>query len=261
MATYKKRGYKPKTKAEKEELLGEGSATAEVFNTLDVGASKTEAWIEKNQKMILGFVGVVAICVLGYLAYQQFIQKPNEIEAMNEMYQAQSYYDLALTASAKDSLFNLSLNGGAGKYGFLDIIDNYGSTSAGNMARYYAGMAYINTNNYQDAIEHLDKFKSDDEMLGPLAKGAIGDAFVQLGQNEEALKYYEKSKQILNKNKHLKKYAKMLTFYKGMKSVEKAAFGATYKTVWCAGPSIEFVKSIRSVQEIVNDLMKSEDDL
>jgi len=193
MATYKKRGYKPKTKAEKEELLGEGSATAEVFNTLDVGASKTEAWIEKNQKMILGFVGVVAICVLGYLAYQQFIQKPNEIEAMNEMYQAQSYYDLALTASAKDSLFNLSLNGGAGKYGFLDIIDNYGSTSAGNMARYYAGMAYINTNNYQDAIEHLDKFKSDDEMLGPLAKGAIGDAFVQLGQNEEALKYYEKA--------------------------------------------------------------------
>ncbi len=60
---------------------------------------------------------------------------------------------------------------------------------------------------------------------------------------------------ILNKNKSLKKYAKMLTFYKGMKSLEKAAFGATYKTVWCAGPSIEYVKAIRPVKEIVDELI------
>ncbi|MEQ8926884.1 MAG: nitronate monooxygenase [Fulvivirga sp.] len=60
---------------------------------------------------------------------------------------------------------------------------------------------------------------------------------------------------LLNKNKTLKKYAKMLTFYKGMKSLEKAAFSATYKTVWCAGPSIEYVKSIRPVKEIVKDLV------
>lgn len=60
---------------------------------------------------------------------------------------------------------------------------------------------------------------------------------------------------LLNSNKTLKKYAKMLTFYKGMKSLEKAAFSATYKTVWCAGPSIEYVKSIRPVKEIVEELV------
>jgi nitronate monooxygenase len=60
---------------------------------------------------------------------------------------------------------------------------------------------------------------------------------------------------LLNKNKTLKKYAKMLTFYKGMKSLEKAAFGATYKTVWCAGPSIEHVDKIQSVDEIVKKLV------
>lgn len=60
---------------------------------------------------------------------------------------------------------------------------------------------------------------------------------------------------LVNKNKTLKKYAKMLTFYKGMKSLEKAAFSATYKTVWCAGPSIEHVESIRSVSDIVEDLV------
>lgn len=59
----------------------------------------------------------------------------------------------------------------------------------------------------------------------------------------------------LNKNRKLKKYAKMLTFYKGMKTLEKAAFSATYKTMWCAGPSIEYTKSIRPVKEIVGDLV------
>jgi nitronate monooxygenase len=61
---------------------------------------------------------------------------------------------------------------------------------------------------------------------------------------------------ILNQNKQLKKYAKMLTFYKGMKALEKAAFSASYQTVWCAGQSIEFSKKISPVAEIVSKLMK-----
>lgn len=64
---------------------------------------------------------------------------------------------------------------------------------------------------------------------------------------------------LLNKNRKLKKWVKMLTFYKGMKSLEKAAFSATYKTLWCAGPSIEHVKSIRSIDEVVAGLIKSKE--
>ncbi|GAB5399744.1 MAG: hypothetical protein Aureis2KO_13290 [Aureisphaera sp.] len=191
MATYKKRGYKPKTKVEKEIELEDGSATAEVFKTLDEGASKTEAWVEKNQKFILGFVGLVAICVLGYLAYQNFIQEPKQAEATSEMFQAQSHYVDALNSTTdKDSLYNVALNGSAGKYGLVDIADKYSGTPAGNIAKYYAGMAYLNLNQYQEAINYLDSYKGGDEATGSLAKGAIGDAFVQLGQSEEALKYY-----------------------------------------------------------------------
>lgn len=60
----------------------------------------------------------------------------------------------------------------------------------------------------------------------------------------------------LNKNKKLKKWFKALTFMRGMKSLEKAAFSSTYKTVWCAGPSIEHVRSVRPVKEIVEQLKK-----
>ena len=193
MATYKKRGGKPKTKADKQAELEKDSTTAEVFNTLDEGASRTEAWIEKNQKPLLGVIILVAVIVLGYFAYHQYIQGPKEAEAMNEMFQAQDYWEQALTAPAKDSLYNLSLQGGNGKYGFIDIIDNYGGTDAANLSHYYAGMAYLSTNKYQEAIKHLDKFKSKDDVLAPLAKGAIGDAFAQLNQNEDALKYYEEA--------------------------------------------------------------------
>ena len=66
---------------------------------------------------------------------------------------------------------------------------------------------------------------------------------------------------ILNKNKRLKKWFKAFTFYKGMKNLEKAAFGATYKTVWCAGPSIEHVKAIENVEDIVNRLIREYNDI
>jgi nitronate monooxygenase len=61
---------------------------------------------------------------------------------------------------------------------------------------------------------------------------------------------------LLNRNKRLKKWFKALTFMKGMKQLRRAAFSATYKTVWCAGPSIQYVHEIRSISEILEDLKK-----
>ena len=139
-------------------------------------------------------VAVVAIGVLGYISYQKFIVEPNQAEAVSEIYQANSYYERALNSpTEKDSLYNLALNGNAGKYGLIDIVDKYSGTPTGNIARYQAGMAYLNTNKYQEAINYLDKFKTDDPLLGPLAKGGIADAFVQLNQPEEAYKYYKEA--------------------------------------------------------------------
>ena len=197
MATYKKRGYKAKTKVEEGEQrdIEENSTTAEVFNTLDEGASKTEEWVAANQKYIFIAVGTVVILVLGWLGYQKYIQEPKEIEASNEMFTAQQYFKNAVDADlkSKDSLYTLALNGGEGKYGFLEIIENYGGTKASNLAHYFAGFSYLNTNQYQKAIDFLDKFDAEDEILGPLATGGIGDAFSQLNQNEEALNYYQKA--------------------------------------------------------------------
>ncbi|HNQ26488.1 MAG TPA: tetratricopeptide repeat protein [Aquaticitalea sp.] len=193
MATYKKRGYKPKTKEEKEDAIEQHSTTAEVFNTLDDKAGKAEEWAIKNQKYIMGAVGIIAVLVLGYLGYNKFVSEPKASEAMNEMFKAQQYFDQAVNSTAKDSLFTLALNGGEGKFGMLDIAKEYSGTPAANLANYYAGMSYLNLKDYKNAIKYLSDFSSNDELLGPIAKGGIGDAFVQLNQLDDALSYYEKA--------------------------------------------------------------------
>lgn len=206
MATYNKRGYKaPKEK----EVKGEGveavvidekdSTTAEVFSKLDETATITEDWVAKNQKIIIGLVAAAALFTIGYLGYQRFIAAPQQEEAANEMFLAQQNFQKATDGVASDSLYKLSLNGSEGKFGFLKIADEYSGTDAGNLAHYYAGIAYLNTGKYTEAIDYLNKFKSDDIVLGALAKGAIGDAYSQKNQPKEALENYVKAAES-NKN-------------------------------------------------------------
>ena len=208
MATYNKRGYKaPKDKEVKEvvdsaqdiTVLEKDSTTAGVFSTLDETASKTEDFVAKNQNAIIGVVGAIALVLVGYLAYQKFVAAPKEDEAASEMFQAQQYFQQATDGIASDSLYKLSLKGAEGKFGFVDIADKYSGTDSGNLANYYAGIAYLNTGKYTEAIEYLGKFKSDDVILSSLAKGAIGDAYSQNKQPNEALENYVKAAES-NKN-------------------------------------------------------------
>lgn len=209
MATYNKRGYKaPKEKEEKLDdnfiedvnVNEKDSTTAGVFNSLDATASKTEEWFEKNQKVIFGVVGALALIVVGYVAYQKFVAEPKEDEAANEMFEAQQNFDKATNGTtATDSLYNLALKGSEGKFGFVDIANNYSGTAAGNLANYYAGMSYLNIGKYTEAIASLEKFKTDDMILSALAKGAIGDAYSQKNQLKEAVDFYVKAAET-NKN-------------------------------------------------------------
>ena len=85
------------------------------------------------------------------------------------------------------------MEGADGNYGFLDISKSYSGTNAGNLANYYAGVSYLEMKQYDKAIEYLEKFNSDDEMLGPISLGAVGDAFADVNQPKEALEYYVKA--------------------------------------------------------------------
>jgi len=198
MATYKKRGSKKSITPSSGNESVQESTTAEVFETLDTTASKTEEWVVKYQNIILTFIGIVAFGVLAYLGYQNYVIEPKTKEAISELNQAQLYFELAVNSENSDSLYKRALNGGEGKYGFLDIIENYEGTTAAKLATYSAGMSYLNIKDYENAITYLDQFNSEDVLLGALAKGAIGDAFAQMDQPEKALDYYIAASNINN---------------------------------------------------------------
>lgn len=202
MATYNKRGYKaPKPEVEKDPTFDttvedinvneSESTTAGVFNTLDETANKTEEWVIRNQKVILGVIGAIAVVTLGYIMFNKFVSTPKEEEAFKEMNQAQMYFQQAVDATEKqDSLFKLSLKGGEGKFGFEGIIEKYSGTKAANLAEYSAGMACLHLKDFNKAIEHLDNFSTSDATLKALAIGGKADASSELNKNEEALKLY-----------------------------------------------------------------------
>ncbi|MDP2068349.1 MAG: tetratricopeptide repeat protein [Lutibacter sp.] len=198
MATYKKTGSKIK---DAQKNIEDNSTTAEVFKTLDQTASKSEQFIQKNQTIIFIVIGLIVASILGYLAYQKYVKAPKEKEAANELAFPKAYFDNAINNTvAADSLFTLALKGADGKYGFVDIADEYSGTKAGNLANYYAGISYLRLKKYKEAIDYLEDFSSKDELLGPIAKGAIGDAFADINQPKDAFDYYVKAANLKDNN-------------------------------------------------------------
>jgi tetratricopeptide (TPR) repeat protein len=147
--------------------------------------SKAEHFIEKNQKLLTIIVLSIVIVVGGFFAYKKLYLAPLEKEAQAQMFVAEQYFE-------KDS-FNIALNGDGNNFGFLKIIDEYGLTNAGNLAQYYAGICYLQTGKFQKAIDNLEKFSADDKLVSPIAIGAMGDAYVELGNKEKALSLYLKA--------------------------------------------------------------------
>lgn len=193
MATYRKRNKG--SKKSRGEKIEQRSATAKFFGKLDYLASSFEDWVSRNRAILFSVVGIIVIGVLGYLAYENFVLQPRQEEAVQEMSGSFDYFNRALQVEPgedQDKLFDNALHGGGG-FGLLDIIDNYKGTDAANLAYYAAGVAYLHQKEYDQAIEHLEKFKSKDEFLAAIAVGAIGDAYAGDNQPEKALEYYEKA--------------------------------------------------------------------
>lgn len=156
--------------------------------------SGVEFFYEKNKKAIT-YGGGAILAIVALFSFYKFYWLPGqEQEASNEAFFAQSYFE-------KDS-FNVALNGQISvqtsdgpktMMGFRDIADNYGSTKTGNLANYYAGICLLRTGKFEEAIEMLEKFSGNDEALAPIATGAIGDAYMELNNVDEAIKFYLKA--------------------------------------------------------------------
>ncbi len=147
---------------------------------------RSEKFINDNKGMVLGVLGICLLLAAAYFFFTRVYAPGQETEAQADLFQAQQYFD-------RDS-FRLALQGDGNFPGFLEIIDNHGGgTKAVNLANYYAGISYLNLGEYQNAINYLGNFQSDDIMVSGMALGAMGDAYMELGDESQGISYYKKA--------------------------------------------------------------------
>lgn len=143
-------------------------------------------FFERHQNSILGLIVGGVLLLGGYLAYSFGFKAPKEAAAMEAIYKAQEQF-------AQDSFILALENPGGGFEGFLDIIDNYGSTKAGNLAKYYAGISYLNLGRAEDAIRYLENYTANDDITPIMKAGALGDAYAESDNFDKALSLYKKA--------------------------------------------------------------------
>ncbi len=143
--------------------------------------TKTEQFLEENYKTLSIILGVIVALVALFWLGRMYLNKRNA-EAQSQIYQAERYLEM-------DSLY-LALNGDGNYLGFLDIAGDYKMTPTGNLARYSAGICHLHLGQFDEAIEMLNKYRKKDKILGALAIGATGDAYVEKGEVEKGISLY-----------------------------------------------------------------------
>lgn len=156
----------------------------ERLENVEEALSKTELWIENNQKILWAILIALLLVALGIFGITKYKQKRNET-ASKLIYKAQEYFG--------NEQYDMALNGDGNNVGLLDIVNSYGSTKTGKLASYYAGIAYLKQGNYKEAIEYLKKYNTNDQVLAPMALGAIGDCYMELEDLQNAASYYGKA--------------------------------------------------------------------
>ncbi len=153
----------------------------ERLENVESALSKTELWIEEHQKLIYGIIGAIII-IAGIIWGIKALNDKKDANASKEIFTAQKYFD-------KES-YEAALTGDGNYLGFTEVYDQYSNTKTGKLAAYYAGICNLKLGNYDEAIDYLKKFNGKDDILAPMALGAIGDCYMEKDDVTTAAQYY-----------------------------------------------------------------------
>lgn len=165
--------------------MAEQKKTNEAMN-VEEALTQSEAFLIKNKKGIIGVVAAIVVVIAAVVLYQHFYSNPREEKAQAALFKGQEYFEAGLYGEA--------LNGDSiGYAGFLKVCEDYSGTKAANLAKAYAGLCYAHTGSYEEALNMLQDFNGNDQMVSPAIKGAIGNCYAQLGQSDKAVEMLKKA--------------------------------------------------------------------
>ena len=158
--------------------MAEQKKTNEALN-VEEALTQSEAFLIKNKKTIIGAVVAVIVIVAGVSMYKHLYAAPREEKAQAALFKGQEYFEAGQ--------FEQALNGDSiGYEGFAKVADEFSGTKAANLAQAYMGICYAKMGQNEQAIEALNQFDGNDQMVAPAIKGTIGNCYAQLGELDKA---------------------------------------------------------------------------
>jgi TolA-binding protein len=155
-------------------------------DTLVTTYFKAQTWYDENKKRISTVGGIVIVAALALWFYSNNMRANNE-RATTDLAKVFSFYD--------NGQYVIAINGIPEKNiaGLQSIVDNYGSSHAGNLAKFYLANAYYNTQDYDKALTYFDDFGGNDGLLTNSALAGIGACYEAKGNFKKAAENYEKA--------------------------------------------------------------------
>lgn len=145
----------------------------------DAQLTKAEVFIKENLMKLIAGLAVVVILVVGIWAYNLW-QGNREADAQKAIAGSQELF-------MQDN-YEAALNGDANSIGFLKVAEDFSGTKTANLAKLYSAICYAKTDKYEEAIKFFEDFSAkDDQMISPTAIAALGNCYVQTGNNEKGV--------------------------------------------------------------------------
>ena len=159
--------------------MAEKKQQQEALN-VEEALSKSEAFLIKNKKTIIGTIVAIIAIIAAVILYKQYYAEPREEKAYAALFKGEEYFEAGdfETAIAGDSI---------GYFGFQEVIDNYSGTKAANLAKAYLGICHAQLGQTEAAIKVLSEFDGDDQMVSPALKGTMGNCYAKLGNLDKAV--------------------------------------------------------------------------
>lgn len=169
----------------KKEVMAKKKAGEDTIVDVQQVYTKTELFVDRNRKILTTVIGIAVVIFVGYFAYNNLVLIPANEEAMDSIWKAQLYME-------KDSVEQARFGDGY-DIGFEDVIEQHSGTNAAKLAHYYLGIIERNEGNFDLALDHFMECDFDDNTVGILAMGNVGDMHVELENVEEGASWLEKT--------------------------------------------------------------------
>ncbi len=146
---------------------------------VEEAVSRSEAFINKNKKVLVAAVAAVIVLVVAGMLTSTYVIAPREKKAAEALFAGEKYF--------QNGDYELALDGDQYDYaGFEAVAADYKCTKAANLAKAYAGISLAKLGRYEEAIPMLKAFKGNDVMIAPSVLAALGNCYAQMGQEAQA---------------------------------------------------------------------------